>query len=93
MGLKNKLTRIASGIEDRYDNLIFSLRSRLRLNDPLQILTYRSYGTPSRLYVKGRVVEDKKIVKGSENDSILNNLLNMYRRFESDEIPGAKLLV
>lgn len=93
MGLKNKLTRIASGIEDRYDNLVFNVRRRLRLNDPLQVVTYRSYGTPTRLYVKGRVLEDKKIVKGSENDSIFNNLLNMYRRFESDEIPGAKLMV
>jgi phosphatidate phosphatase APP1 len=93
MSFKNKLTRIASGVEARYDELAFRFRKRLGLTDPLQIVTYRGYGTPQRLYVKGRVLEDKKIVKGSQNDSILNNVLNMYRRFESDEIPGATLKV
>jgi phosphatidate phosphatase APP1 len=90
---RHKLTRILSEAEESVDNLVFRFRKRLGLTDPLQIVTYRSYGTPTRLYVKGRVLEDKKIVKGSKNDSLFNNLLNMYRRFESDEIPGAILKV
>src|SRR5690606_16223782 len=75
------------------DDLIFRIKVRLRLNDPIQIVTYRSYGAADRLYVKGRVLEDKGIMKGSINDSLLNNLLNMYKRFESDEVPHARLKI
>jgi phosphatidate phosphatase APP1 len=93
MKFSNKLARIASGIEDKMDNLLMRLKRRLQMTDPLQIITYRSYGTPERLYVKGRVLEDKRIVKGSESDSLWDNILNMYRRFESDEVPNATLKV
>jgi phosphatidate phosphatase APP1 len=93
MTFRNKLIRIASGIEDRFDELTLKFKKRLRLTDPLQIVTYRSYGATSRLYIKGRLLEDKKIVKGSKNDSILNNLVNMYRRFESDEVADATLKI
>ena len=80
-------------IEEKFDDLTFRLRRRLRLNDPVQIVPYRSYGTVNRLYLKGRVLEDKLIKPGSDKDTILNNLVNMYKRFESDEIPGAVLKV
>jgi phosphatidate phosphatase APP1 len=60
---------------------------------PLQLVPYRSYGTPTRLYVKGRLLTDKGIGEPTADDSRWDNLLNMYRRFESNEIPGAQLLV
>jgi phosphatidate phosphatase APP1 len=93
MGLKNKLTRIASGMEDHIDDLLFALRRRMKLNDPLQIVTYRTYGTVSRLYIKGRVLEDKGVRRSEGKGSLLDNLINMYRRFESDEIPGAEVKI
>ena len=80
-------------IEDKWDELRFNLKKRLHLNDPVQIVPYRTYGTARRLYIKGRVLEDKKIASAGDKDTILNNLLNMYKRFESDEVPGAKLKV
>ncbi|HEY0053758.1 MAG TPA: App1 family protein [Pedobacter sp.] len=80
-------------IDDKFDNLAFGLKSRLRLNDPIQIIPYRSYGTANRLYLKGRVLEDKGIAASGDKDTVLNNLVNMYKRFESDEIPNAVLNV
>jgi phosphatidate phosphatase APP1 len=59
----------------------------------LQIITYRSYGTVSRLYVTGRVVRDKGIRKSNETDTIWNNILSMYKRFETDEVPDALLAI
>jgi len=82
-----------SVIEGKFDNLFFKLRKHLKLNDPLHIVTYRSYGTVSRLYIKGRVLEDKGINAASDRDTIFDNLVNMYNRFQSDEIPGAILKV
>ena len=83
----------SSNAEEKFDSLFFNLRKRLKLNDPLQIVTYRSYGTINRLYIKGRVLEDKGIDSATDKDTIFNNLANMYHRFQSDEIPGASLKV
>jgi phosphatidate phosphatase APP1 len=83
----------ASAIEDGWDELRAKLTTKLRLNDAVQIIPYRTYGTARRLYVKGRVLEDKKIASAGDKDTVLNNLLNMYKRFESDEVPGTTLKV
>jgi phosphatidate phosphatase APP1 len=92
-GWKDIFIRSASFIEDQWDDLRFSLTKKLGLNDPVQVVPYRTYGTARRLYVKGRVLEDKGIAAAGDKDTILNNLLNMYRRFESDEVPGARIRV
>jgi phosphatidate phosphatase APP1 len=90
---KHLFNSSTSFVEEKFDHLFFNLRKRLKLNDPLQIVTYRSYGTVNRLYVKGRVLEDKGINSATDRDTIFNNLVNMYHRFQSDEIPGAILKV
>ncbi|PIQ20528.1 MAG: hypothetical protein COW65_14495 [Cytophagales bacterium CG18_big_fil_WC_8_21_14_2_50_42_9] len=89
--LKETLLALAKQIEGKFDNLIFDLRQRLNLFQPLQIITYRSYGTVNRLYVKGRVIADKNITAAADQDNVLDNILNMYKRFQSDEIPNARL--
>lgn len=63
----------------------------LGLQEPIHILPYRGYGTATELHFMGRVLQDEGIQPGSEDTSLWKNLLNMYRRFESDEIPGAQL--
>jgi phosphatidate phosphatase APP1 len=92
-GLKKRFTRFAAGIEETFDQLALHLRKRLGSDNPLQIVTYRSYGTPHRLYVKGRVLEEKTIRKSTGKDSVWRNLISMYQRFESDEVPNAQLKV
>jgi phosphatidate phosphatase APP1 len=89
--LRKHFLRLASSVEDRYDDLALALRKRLNANNPLQIVTYRSYGTVNKLYIKGRVLKDKGIRKATERDTLWNNLLSMYKRFESDEVPHAVL--
>ncbi|HET9486973.1 MAG TPA: hypothetical protein VFO54_06045, partial [Chryseosolibacter sp.] len=89
--IRKRFVDLATGIESRFDDLAFALRKRLNIDDPLQIVTYRSYGTRNRLYVKGRVLRDKGIRKSTDKDTLWNNLLSMYKRFESDEVPQATL--
>jgi phosphatidate phosphatase APP1 len=91
--LKKNLLQLASSLEDKLDDISFAIRKRLDLFQPLQIVTYRSYGTANRLYIKGRVLADKGLTAPTEKDKIFQNLINMYRRFESDEIPNARLRV
>jgi phosphatidate phosphatase APP1 len=78
---------------ERADELVLRARNRLGLLHPLQLVPYRSYGTLTRLYVTGRLLTDKGIGEPTANDSRLQNLLNMYRRFESNEISGAQVLI
>lgn len=92
-GIKRQFSKLISGIEGNFDKLVLEFRKRFNNDDPLQIVTYRSYGTANRLYVKGRVLMDKGIQKPNQKDTVLNNLVNMYKRFESDEVPGAKLKI
>ncbi|NDK54292.1 App1 family protein [Pontibacter fetidus] len=77
--------------EEKIDMLTFKLKRQLNMMQPLQIVPYRSYGTPNRLYVKGRVLLDKGIKHSEADDTLWENLMNMYRRFESDEVPNARV--
>ena len=89
--LRKRLLRLAAGIEASFDALLFDFRKRLNADKPIQIVTYRTYGTRKWMFVRGRVLRDKGIGRATDQDTILNNLLNMYKRFESDEIPHARL--
>src|SRR5687768_2163743 len=91
--IKKRLVKLASGIESNFDTLMFGFRKRLNANGVLQIVPYRSYGTVNRLYVKGRVLKDKAIRKATDQDTVWSNLLSMYKRFESDEVPHARLKI
>src|SRR5512135_2250722 len=86
------LTRMAVDAEGHFDNLKARLGARLGPQQPLQIVPYRTYGTPARLFVKGRVLRDKGVRSAREDDNLWDNLLNMYRRFGSAEVPYARVL-
>jgi phosphatidate phosphatase APP1 len=90
---KGLFNKYASVIEDGWENLRLNFNDKLGLNEPIQIVPYRTYGTARRIYIKGRVLEDKGITSAGDKDTILHNLLNMYKRFESDEVSGAVLKV
>jgi phosphatidate phosphatase APP1 len=81
-----------TNVEEQFDLLKFRLREHLGDRDPIMILPYRGYGRQDKLYLKGRVLEDRGIAAASDNDTIWNNLGNMYKRFKSNEIPYARVL-
>jgi phosphatidate phosphatase APP1 len=91
--MKKRLLQLAADVEKNFDDLAHEFRTRLNADDPIQIITYRSYGTADRLYIKGRVLKDKGIVKATDKDTILRNLISMYKRFTTAEIPNARLKV
>ena len=80
---------------DRTDRLSDKIRLRLRkingFNDPLMIIPYLGYGSADKLLFAGRVLEDEGFTAASSADRSWRNLINMYKRFESDEVPGARI--
>lgn len=85
----------AQALVERWDNLSDSLRSRLRkitgFNYPLMIMPYLGYGTPDKLLLSGRVLEDEGFIPAGDRDNTWQNLVNIYRRFETDEVAGARI--
>ena len=61
--------------------------------DPLEILAYRGYGNPGKAHVYGRVLEKRGVSASTDTDSTVRNLLNTWRRAESDPLPFANVKV
>jgi len=59
--------------------------------DPLQIITFQSYGTDTHFYMRGRALEDETI--NLEQKGLFGLLINSWKRFESDEIKYTELKI
>ncbi|WP_313111796.1 App1 family protein [Aequorivita sediminis] len=57
--------------------------------DPIQIVTFRSYGTANHLYAKGRSIQDEDI--DLNQTGLFNLLRNSWKRFITDKVTSAKL--
>ena len=86
---RNKLSNLAGSAEAAFDQLKAQTVRRLGLQDPLIIQPYLGYGTRHSVWLPGRVLENEGIKKTTDRDSIWDNMLNVYRQLESDEIAGA----
>ena len=84
------LNHLAHNIEQKYDRLKWALRSRLGIG-PVRILPYAGYGTRSKATILGRIIADYAVSPATETDSIGRNIANMFRRFNSHEIPFATI--
>jgi len=60
--------------------------------DPILIQPYIGYHSPTKLYLRGRVMEDEGIQDGVD-DRFIRIILNNFRRFETDEIANAILRI
>lgn len=89
--LETAAHRTALTAEEQFDNLKARLRERLGRRDPVLILPYRGFGTEDRLWLCGRVLEDNGLGEPEDRDTAWRNVLAMYRRFETDEVPGVRL--
>lgn len=67
------------------------VEDRLGMLDPVQLLAFRSFGTPTLLHVRGRVRERTGVEGTTEHSSLWRNVSNTLHRMESDEIPGARV--
>jgi phosphatidate phosphatase APP1 len=88
---RRKVAVGARAAEVRFDTFRFGLKRRFGLLDPFEILPYRGHGTPRELFLKGRVLEEAGITHTGQDDTVLENLRNMARRFASDEVAGARV--
>ena len=89
MNWQREVARLVHAVEEAFDRIKYRHVNGTR---PLMIIPYLGFGSAEFIDLKGRVLEDSGIRPSSETDRVWNNLLNMYRRFESDEVPYARII-
>jgi phosphatidate phosphatase APP1 len=90
---KQILTTVVHNAEEQFDKLRYQLHERLGKTDEPVIIPYLGYGSPEKLFIHGRVIQRQDVLAADDNDTLWRNLLNTYRRLESDEVPHARIQV
>jgi phosphatidate phosphatase APP1 len=85
--------RMAAEVEGRVDRTREVIRDRVGVERTVRVVPYRGYGTPSRVFIRGRVLYGGMPGPATADDRWWDNLVNTYRRIESDEVPGARVRV
>jgi len=81
------LTNLVHQLENFFDRI----KGRIPGRAPVHILPYICMGNRRKIYLKGRVLENKRILPVTNCDRFWVNLYNAFQRYESDEVPFAQL--
>jgi phosphatidate phosphatase APP1 len=82
---RRRIHQLALALDARYDRIRRPPRGRIA------IVPYRGFGREGELLVSGRVLVDKAITRALAAEPVWRNLVNSYRRFDSDEVGGAQV--
>lgn len=85
MPIRRGLHRAAHAAERRLE------RRRRPPDGPAAIVPHRGFGRDDEMIVRGRVLVEKRITRVTENEPVWRNVVNTYRRFRSDELPGVRV--
>jgi phosphatidate phosphatase APP1 len=91
--LNKQINRIVDGLDATADTIRDVGRSVLKSDDPHMIVGYRGFGNASKVLVHGRALEDEGVTPGDVKDPMWRNLLNTYKRLETDPLAGARVRV
>lgn len=91
---QKRIAKIAHRVEAEFERQRERLEER-RGGDPraARIDPYRGFGSADRAWISGRVLRGGPIRPADVADSAWSNLGAMLRRFESDEVAGARVRV
>lgn len=85
------LLRAFARLELLFDRVVWGLRRRFGRLRPLQVVTYRGYGTATRAHLRGRVLEASVLERSLADDTRLRSFRRMLRRFNSREVPDVSI--
>jgi len=71
------------------DRVVWGVRRSFGRLGPLQIVTYRGFGTAARVVLRGRVLETSALERSLPADSAFRSFRRMLARFFSRELPEA----
>ena len=85
---RRRLHRFAYELERRYDRRT----AGRKVSRKVVITAYRGFGKGDELLVRGRVLVEKRITRATAAEPLWRNILNTYRRFQSDELAGVRVV-
>lgn len=87
--MAKSISGIIHEVETFFDRLKLGYKWKFDRWKHLRIVMYRGYGNEERVFVRGRVLDDKHVKIVDEPQNVWQNIANTWRRIETDEIPGA----
>jgi phosphatidate phosphatase APP1 len=95
MPTRRRIHRAAHGLERHLDRFLGDSEE-----GRLVITPYRGFGRDPfdsaqgrrEMLVRGRVLVEKRVTRATEAEALWRNIVNTYRRFQSDEVAGARVL-
>jgi phosphatidate phosphatase APP1 len=87
------LHHAAASAEDFVDRARWQLRRKTGRDQVRQIVAFRGYADAEKVRLSGRVLANHPSGGPLDDDGWWDNLVNTWRRWESDEAPGAELVV
>lgn len=88
MAIKDTLIQLGHFAHREWDEVVDRLG--WGSDKPVSVANYIGFGREDYLYLTGRVLRDRGI-RREERDNLLDNIVNNFKRFNSREIPGAKV--
>jgi phosphatidate phosphatase APP1 len=92
-GWRRVLGQIVAAADGASDRARQRLRQRRPTRRALLVVPYVGFGTRERLCISGRVLEDAGFAEANASDSGWRNLVQLGKRLQSDEVPGARVTV
>lgn len=79
--------------EENITHIKFKVKEALNLFDPVIIYPYSGYGNGEKAFINGRILEKERFIHDDHEreHSFWHNLHKIWKRYESDEIPGVEI--
>ncbi len=84
---------MVAGVEAAVDRLRYRGGADAGRSRASRVVPYDGYGTPDALSLFGRVLNGAPLAPARDGAGAWENLVATYRRFETDEVPGARVRV
>ncbi len=88
----NKIFEFFQNSVEEAEEWLHKITRQFKGDDPIIILPYRGYANEKQLFLKGRVLEDESFWEHRSKGE-LSNLMASFKRFDTDEIPFAKVSI
>jgi len=88
-----RLARLAHEFEEQVESAVGQVKRQVRGTRPPRAFVYRGFGTGEQAQIMGRVLEVEPVREATAEDARWQNLFATLGRFDSDEVPGARVLV
>ncbi|HEY0969453.1 MAG TPA: phosphatase domain-containing protein [Gemmatimonadales bacterium] len=92
-GLLGAAVRAVAGVEAAVDRLRYRGGAGAGRSRMSRVVPYDGYGTSQALSLFGRVLKGAPLAPARDGAGAWENLIATYRRFETDEVPGARVRV